>query len=112
MKRRHAAPGPRGAIAIAAQQLQMSEYELFQHARRCWYGEDTLTDVEREFGQYLMYADVPVWVRHFVRDQLVVSAPALIPGRKVYFGSAVSVIRSKAPLRLISRKTPAEYLAA
>ena len=58
-------------VTLAANFLDVSEYEIFRASYHSWYSEegaDTLID--RHFGDYMMHGEVPCWVRHFSRERL------------------------------------------
>ncbi len=61
----------RAVVTLAANYLDVSEFEIFRASYQSWYndeGSDTL--IERHFGDYLKHGDLPFWVRHFSRERL------------------------------------------
>ena len=72
--RDHVAPSV-AHVAEAAETLAIGEFELFRLAHRWWYDlpcdETRLNGV---FGEYLVHASVPPWVRHFCRRVLILDA--------------------------------------
>ena len=105
------ATSPRAAISVLATQLQVSEYEVFQRAHESWYGEGAAGEVERAFSQYLLYAELPVWVRHFVRDRLLSSDDPAVSGPAIFLNGYVGRLRYRALTRIGARKA-AETLIA
>ena len=103
---------PRDTIAVLASQMQISEYEVFQHAHQCWYGKETTCDIEHEFGQFLLHAELPVWVRHFVRDNLVLPEYSTPRGRTVFLSGYMSGLGYRAFLRRTARRTNTDLLVA
>ena len=58
-------------VTLAANQLDVGEFELFRIAYRAWHGVDELEHVvDRHFGDYLVSGRAPHWARHFCRDTL------------------------------------------
>ena len=59
------------AVALLADFLEVSEFEVFAAAFRAWYRCDAgAQDLERHFGTYLREGRVPFWVRDFARKRL------------------------------------------
>lgn len=75
--------GDRATIAAAASALGLSEFEVFRHAYRHWFGRHgEPAELEAWFGRYLNGAPPPPWVRHFARrPPAALAAPAAGPGR-------------------------------
>lgn len=71
-------------ITLAANQLDVGEFELFRIAYRAWHGMDELEHVvDRHFGDYLVSGRAPHWARHYCRETLEKSPADAAGGRDV-----------------------------
>ncbi len=58
-------------VTLAANQLDVSEFEIFRASYQSWYNDEgSAALIERHFGDYLKHGDLPFWVRHFSRERL------------------------------------------
>lgn len=58
-------------VTLAANHLDVSEFEIFRASYKSWYSDDGSDALlEHHFGAYLKHGDVPCWVRHFSRERL------------------------------------------
>ena len=69
------------AVAFAATALHVSEHDIFRLAYRNWFGYWLSDDeLDAEFGRYLNYCTVPIWVRDFTRKVLQLQADGQLAG--------------------------------
>lgn len=56
-------------VLEAAALLQVTEFEFFRIAYRCWFGAEIGDDgLERHYLPYMFKKRVPAWVRHLARE--------------------------------------------
>ncbi|MCP5419347.1 MAG: hypothetical protein H6970_08350 [Gammaproteobacteria bacterium] len=56
------------ALHVTAVALELSEYQVFLHAYRDWFGDEPREQqIDASFGSYLRKGEIPIWVRHFAR---------------------------------------------
>ena len=54
-----------------ANELEMSEFDIFRRAYNDWYGREVETSsLEKDFAQYMYFGSTPLWVRHYTRMAL------------------------------------------
>ena len=59
------------AVLDAAASLDVTEFELFGHAYRRWFGADGQAErLEKVFAHYMFHHEAPPYVRQFVREVL------------------------------------------
>jgi len=58
----------RAQVILAANILQVGEFQLLQLAFREWHGKDLPEAmISRLFADYMLYNEVPHWARHYAR---------------------------------------------
>lgn len=61
---------------MVAGEREVSEFQLFEDAYRCWHGSTQAgSAAEQAFSRYLATGQAPVWVRHYVRDYIKENRP-------------------------------------
>ena len=57
-----------GIVAMAANILQVGEFQLLQLAYRDWYGQELPAALcDQLFQAYMLHNRIPVWARHYAR---------------------------------------------
>ena len=80
-------------VVLAAEVLEISEFEIFERAYNDWYGQEAeLRTLEHEFVQYLYFGSTPPWVRHYTR-MLLDQHSERIPTRPRSFGMSGALLR-------------------
>lgn len=80
-------------VVQVANELEISEFEIFSRAYNDWYGRDADTRaLERDFAQYLYFGAAPPWVRHYTRLFLG-REPATAVGATRPFGVSATLLR-------------------
>jgi hypothetical protein len=58
-------------VGLAAAQMEISEFKLFQEAYQAWHGPEASEElIEPYFGRYMTSNRAPFWVRHYARTFL------------------------------------------
>ena len=59
------------AVLDAASSLDVTEFEIFEHAYRRWFGADAQAErLEKVFAHYMFHHEAPPYVRQFAREVL------------------------------------------